>query len=76
MEMIGMKKIVENGIAQNITTSSKDHHVKDIIRNTVKLIKQENWEKLMQNTDSLIIWLDLHSNIRDFYENVKKTSED
>ena len=40
MEMSDMKKNMENAIAQNITTSSKDHHVKDMIRNMVKLIKQ------------------------------------
>ena len=42
MEMSKMKKNMENAIAQNITTSFEDHHVKDSIRNTVKLIKQEN----------------------------------
>ena len=45
--MSEMKKKMENAIAQNITTSFEDHHVKDIIINMVKLIKQENWEKLM-----------------------------
>ena len=49
-----------------------DHHVKDTIINMVKLIKQENWEKLMQNSDSLFEWLDLNRNIRDVFENVKK----
>ena len=67
-----MKENMENAIPQNITTSSKDHHVKDTIRNMVKLIKQENWEKLMQNSDSLFEWLDLNSNIRDLFENLKK----
>ena len=72
MEISKMKKNMENAIAQNITTSSEDHHVKDMIRNMVKLIKQENWEKVMQNSDSLFEWLDLNRNIIDFLENVKK----
>ena len=59
---------MENAIAQNITTSSKDHHVKDMIRNMVTIIKQENWQKVMQNSDSLFEWLDLNSNIRDVFE--------
>ena len=54
MEMSEMKKNMENENAQNITTSFEDHHVKDMIRNIVKIIKQENWEKIMQNSDSLI----------------------
>ena len=40
MEMSKMKKNMENANAQNITTSFKDHHVKDAIRNIVNLIKQ------------------------------------
>ena len=51
--MSKMKKKMENVIAQNRTTSSKDHHVKDTIINTVKLIKQENWDKTMKNSDCL-----------------------
>lgn len=70
--MSEMKKKMENAIAQNIATSSKDHHVKDTIINIVKLIKQENWEKLMQNSDSLFGWLNLNSNIKDVFKNVKK----
>ena len=37
-----MKKKMENIIAQNRTTSSENHHVKDTIINIVKFIKQEN----------------------------------
>ena len=74
--MSEMKKNMENANAQNITTSSKDHHVKDAMRNMVNLIKQENWDKLMQNSDSLLEWLDLNSNIRDLFENLKKCVED
>ena len=67
---------MENENAQNITTSSKDHHVKDTIRNMVNLIKQENWEKVMQNSDSLFERLDLNSNIKDVFEIFKKGVED
>ena len=59
-------------IAQNIATSSKDHHVKDSIIKKVKIIKQENLEKLMQSSDIWFELLDLNSNIRDIFENVKK----
>ena len=47
-----MKKKMENVMAKNRTTSSKDHHVKDTIINMVKLIKQQNWDKKMKNSDS------------------------
>lgn len=52
-EMSQMKKKMENVMAENRATSSEDHHVKDTIINSVKLIKQENWDKIMKNTDSL-----------------------
>ena len=64
-------KKMENVIAQNRTTSFKDHHLKDIIINMVKLIKQENWNKIMKNSDSLFEWLDLNSNLRLLFENVR-----
>ena len=76
IEIFEMKKNMENAITQNINTSSKDHHVKDMIRNTFKLIKQENWEKLMQNNDSLFEWLDLNSNIEDVFEILKEGVEE
>ena len=41
MKMSKMKKNMENANAQNITTSSKDYHVKDALRNTFYLIKQK-----------------------------------
>ena len=66
-----MNKKMEKVIAQNKMTSSKDHHVKDTIINMVKLIKQENWDKIMKNSDSLFEWLDLNSNLRILFENVK-----
>ena len=46
--------------------------MKDTIINTVKLIKQENRDKIMNNSDSLFEWLDLNSNLRLLFENVKK----
>ena len=49
----------------------KDHHVKDTIINTFKLLKQENWDKIMKNSDGLFEWLDLNSNLRVVFENVK-----
>ena len=69
-----MKKKMENVRAENRATSSEgeDHHVKDTIINTVKLIKQENWDKIMKNTNSLFEWLDLNSNLRLVFENFKK----
>ena len=76
MEMFEMKKNMENAIAQNITTSSENHNVKDMIRNMIKLIKQENWEKVMQNSDSLFEWLDLNCTIRVVFEIFKKYVED
>ena len=72
MEMFEMKKNMENANAQNITTSSKDNHVKDALRNMLYHIKQKNWDKLMQNSDRLFEWLDLNSNIRELFENLKK----
>ena len=41
MEMSKMKKNMENANAQNLSTSFKDHHVKDshTVRSMVKLIK-------------------------------------
>ena len=48
-----MKKNMENVIAQNRMTYFKDDHVNDTIINMVKLIKQENWDKIMKNSDSL-----------------------
>ena len=69
--MSEMKKRMKNVIAQNIMTSSKDHHVKDTIINMIKLIKQENWDKIMKNSDGLFEWLDLNRNLRVVFENVK-----
>ena len=66
-----MKKKMENVIAKNRMTSSKHHHVKDTRINMVKLIKQENWDKIMKNNDGLFEWLDLNSNLRLVFENVK-----
>ena len=66
-----MKKKMENVIAQNRMISSEDHHLKDTIINMVKLIKQENWDKIMKNSDGLFKWLDLNSNLRVVFENVK-----
>ena len=66
-EMSEMKKKMENVMAENRMTSSEDHHVKDTIINMVKLIKQENWDKIMKNSDSLFEWLDLNRNIRDVF---------
>ena len=65
-----MKKKVENVMAENRMTSSKDH-VKDAIINMVKLIKQEIWDKIMMISDGLVEWLDLNSNLRVVFENVK-----
>ena len=70
-EMSKMKKKMENVIAQNRMTSLKDHHVKDTIINIVNLIKQENWDKIMKNNDSLFEWIDLNSNLRVLFENVR-----
>ena len=51
--MSGLKKKIENVIAQNRMTSTEERHLKDTIKNMVKLIKQENWDKIMKNNDSL-----------------------
>ena len=67
--MSEMKKNMENANAQNITTSFEDNHVKDALRNMLYHIKQKNWDKLMQNSDRLLEWLDLNSNIRELFEN-------
>ena len=69
--MSKIKKKMENVIAENRMTSSEDHHVKDTIINMVKLIKQENWDKIMTINDALVEWLDLNSNLRVVFENVK-----
>ena len=75
MEMSKMKKNMENANAKNITTSSEDNHVKDALINTLYHIKQKNWDKLMQNSDRLLEWPDLNSNIREVFENFKKSFE-
>ena len=49
-----MKKNMENVMAKNRMTSFEDHHVKDTIINMIKLIKQENWDKIMKNSDGYV----------------------